>query len=47
MVGTAGVQDTPNGNGVTNRHANGSSVADKDAALEKDRLNPHVNIVIF
>lgn len=50
MVGTAGVQDgtsngTSNGTSLTNRNLNGS-VEDKDATLEKNRLNPHVNIFL-
>lgn len=47
MVGTTDVQGASNGNGVTNRHQNGSSVDNKDAALDKDRLNPHVKHTCF
>lgn len=41
MVGTAEIQDASNGTSLTNRNQNGS-VKDKDAAMEKNRLNPHV-----
>lgn len=45
--GSASNGTASNGSAVTNRNHNGSTVDDKNAALDKIRLNPHVNIVII